>query len=186
MNCAEVGFTCNGTAFNDFLVGTPGSEQILGGEGNDVYQANGGNSILIDRSTTSSDYYTAVDPGDGQNTLIFDDGGSADFLDMGSFRALDDVTFIRFSGNDNLILNIDGGEPNIFRKVDISSHFSAGRIETIRFANGTLTGTQAESLAREATPEEQAALEEQRVELEESLPEKERSSSQDKDSPEKK
>jgi len=179
VQCADAGFECVGTGRRDRLVGTPGAENILGGEGNDIYQANGGNSFLIDRSVTSSDFYSNVDPGEGRNTIVFDDGGSADFLDMSSFRALDDIGFIRFNNGspgvaDELILIFErpsGG------KVVISEYFGKGRIESIRFANGSITGRQAESLAREATSEEKAEIEEQ---LGDHLPEVELASQNEK------
>lgn len=65
-------------------------------------------------------------------------------------RLFDDVTVVR--DDDSLVLDGPGGN-DIF----ISDHFGEGRIEKIKFANGTISGIRAESLAREATPEERAA-----------------------------
>jgi hypothetical protein len=156
VRCADVGFECVGTKGKDRLVGTPGAEQIFGEGGDDIYEANGGNTFLIDRSAKSSDTYTAVDPGEGRNTIINDSGGSADFLDMGSFR-FDDITFIRFNNgvNDDDELTMRGPE---FRDFDIENHFGKGRIEKIKFADRTIKGKQIKNLVREVTPEEQAAL----------------------------
>jgi len=167
--------TCFGTDGKDLMVGADSApeEEIFGGEGSDVYQGNGGNDILSDSSLTSNDIYTGYDPsftGFGLDEII-DDGGSADFLDLGSLRLLDDVKVIT-NNDDDLIL--DGpGDNDIF----IDAHFGQGRIEKIKFANGTITGTQAQGLAREATQEEQAAPEDER-------PDGERPS-QDKHSPSK-
>jgi len=171
------GSQCFGTDLNDFLVGTDANDLIRGGEGNDVYLAKGGDDALADDSKTSSDTYF---PGDFGFEQVADQGGSADLLDVGSLRLGDDLELVRGGSNFGSLVLDGPGSNDIF----IVDYFGAGRIETIRFANGTITGTQAESLAREATPEEQVALEEQRAELEESLPEEVRSS-QDKGSPEK-
>lgn len=158
VRCADVGFDCVGTNGKDRLVGTPGSEQIFGEGDNDIYEANGGNTFLIDRSAKSSDIYTDVDPGEGQNTIIADSGGSGDFLNMGSFK-FDDVTFVRFNNgiDDDDELTMRGPE---FRDFDIDNHFGKGRIEKIKFADRTIKGKQIRNLIREATPEEKAALEE--------------------------
>jgi Ca2+-binding RTX toxin-like protein len=165
VQCADVGFECVGTKGKDRLVGTPGAEQIFGKGGNDIYEANGGNTFLIDRSAKSSDIYTAVDPGEGRNTIINDAGGSADFLDMGSFR-FDDVRFIRLG--DELVL--EGPE---LRRARVENHFGKGRIEKIKFANRTIKGREIENLTRQATSEEQAAQKERLPEDEGSVQEKE-------------
>ncbi|MCA1716719.1 MAG: hypothetical protein LC781_07605 [Actinobacteria bacterium] len=146
---------CFGTDLNDFLVGTDLDKEISGKEGNDVYLGNGGDDVLFDSSLTSNDVYTGYEPnftGFGNDEII-DNGGSADFLDLSSLRMLDDVTLIRI----DQALSLDG--PGI-NDITITDHFGEGRIETIKFANATLTGTQTESLAREATPGEQAELKE--------------------------
>lgn len=170
VQCADVGFECVGTKGKDRLVGTPGAEQIFGKGGNDIYEANGGNTFLIDRSAKSSDTYTAVDPGEGRNTVIFDSGGSAYFLDMGSFR-FDDVTFIRFNNgvNDDDELTMRGPE---LRDFDIDNHFGKGRIERIKFADRTIKGKQIKNLVGEARAEEQTEPEERHGER---APEDERS-----------
>ncbi len=152
---------CEGTEGRDRLVGTDESDIVLGKGGKDVYQGNGDGDdpdFFDDTSTTSNDTYISF----GKDRIT-DFGGPADVLDLSSLRLIDEVTFTRsnitsFPGTppaDELVLNGPTGNG-----VFITDHFGRGRIETIKFANGTIADAQAASLAREATPEVQAALEE--------------------------
>jgi hypothetical protein len=156
---SETGNDCFGTQGRDRMVGTDSGENIFGQGGNDVYQANGGKDNMFDTSLTSSDTYTGYSASfTFFSDRIKDDGGSSDFLDLGSLRALDDIALVRIDdpdpNPDNLFLDGPG-----FNDILIVDHFGQGRIEKIKFANGTITGAQAQSLAREATTEEQATLE---------------------------
>jgi hypothetical protein len=166
VQCADIGQICEGTERRDRLVGTIFGENISGGEGNDIYEGNGGNDGFFDNSPTSSDTYR-----DGASTIV-DDGGTADSLDLGILRLGDDLGFVR--DNNDLLLDAPG-----VNDIFIEGHFGAGRIEKIKFANAIVTGTQTESLAREATPEEQAALEEKRPDDE--RPPEDESASQEKE-----
>jgi len=168
VTCNTTETFCSGTDGKDRLVGTDIRDTIFGEGGNDVYQGNGGNDVLIDFSPTSSDSYTgyaASVTGFGTDS-INDGGGSSDFLDFGTLRLADDISLVRqgdTDGSDNLFLDGPGGND-----VRIQDHFGQGRIEKIKFANGTVTGTQAQDLAREATEEEHAAIEERLTENEHS------------------
>jgi hypothetical protein len=161
VTCNTTDTFCSGTDRKDRLVGTNIRDTMLGEGGNDVYQGNGGNDVLFDLSPTSSDTYTgyAADFAGFGTDSINDNGGGSDFLDLGSLRMLDDVALVRrdVSGTDDDDLLLDGPGGN---DISIADHFGQGRIEKIRFANATVTGTQAQSLAREATEEEQAEIEE--------------------------
>lgn len=157
VQCPGIG-ACVGTERRDRLVGTNVAEAIDGGEGNDIYQANGGDDNLLESSVTSSDLYTGYS-GEFGFDEIFEEGGNADFLDLSSLRLFDEVTVVREDDPDpdpdDLVLDGPGAN-NVF----IDDHFGQGRIEKIKFANATVTGTQTQSLAREATEEEQAEIEE--------------------------
>lgn len=170
VTCNTTDTFCSGTDGRDRMVGTDIGDAMLGEGGNDVYQGNGGNDVLFDLSPTSSDAYTGYATsftGFGIDS-INDGGGGSDFLDLGSLKMLDDVALVRrdVSGSDDDDLLLDGPGGN---DISITDHFGQGRIEKIKFANGTLTGTQVENLAREATPEEQTAIEEHLPEHERSL-----------------
>jgi hypothetical protein len=150
-----VGQTCEGTDGRDRLLGTDSSDQMVGKGGKDIYRSNGEEDdpdFLDDRSTVSSDAYF-VFGGD----FVTDLGGPADVLDLGSLRLFDDVTFTRSN-----FVTVPGtppadelrllGPPG--NSVLIVDHFGRGRIETLRFANGTVSGGQAASLAGELAPGE--------------------------------
>jgi hypothetical protein len=183
VTCNTTDTFCSGTDGRDRLVGTGIRDTMLGEGGADIYRGNGGNDSLLDFSPTSSDTYTgyaANSAGFGAD-FINDGGGSSDLLDLGSLKMLDDVALIRrdVSGTDDDDLFLDGPGGN---DVTVTDHFGQGRIEKIKFANGTITGAQVESLAREATPEEQTVIEEHFDEekLGERLPEEERASQDEK------
>lgn len=161
VTCNTTDTFCSGTDGRDRLVGTNIRDTMLGEGGADIYRGNGGNDSLLDFSPTSSDTYTgyAANPTGFGSDSINDGGGGSDFLDLGSLKALDDVALIRrdVSGTDEDDLLLDGPGEN---DVSVTDHFGQGRIEKIQFANATVTGSQTESFAREAIPEEQAAIEE--------------------------
>ena len=148
VQCAGLGQRCDGTERSYRLVGTIFGENISGGEGNDVYEGNGGDASFSDSSPTSGDTYQANGADD-----ILRNGGKSDFLDLGFLMLGDDLGFIR--QNNNLVLDGPGGND-----VFIERHFGVGRIEKIKFANATITCIQAQSLAREVSEEEQAKIEE--------------------------
>jgi hypothetical protein len=110
---------------------------------------------LEDESTTSSDYYLFRGTTHVGNDTIVDHGGSFDTLDLSqtNFRVL--YSTVTRSGN-SLFID-DGGGGN---SVLIINHFRARRIETLKFANGTISAAQAQSMAQEATPSEEASLQE--------------------------
>jgi hypothetical protein len=148
VTCNTTDTFCSDTDGRNRLLGTNIRDTMLGEGGNDVYQGNGGNDVLLDFSPTSSDTYTgyATNVTSFGTDSIDDNGGNSDFLDLGSLRMADDISLVRqgdTDGSDNLFLDGPGGND-----VRIQNHFGQGRIEKIKFANGTITGRQAESLAR--------------------------------------
>lgn len=152
------GLDCIGTATNDFLIGGPADrprgavDVIGGGEGNDVY--------LFPSTKFSDD--------DGDPASISDRGGGGDVVGLSSY-GIEDFEVSRDDIGEVNELVLDGpGE----RDIDIFNFFDGGffegKIETFLFREGLFTGDELASKATEATPEEQAALQER-------LPEDERS-----------
>ena len=143
------GFSCIGTAGNDHLVGRAGTFDVIRGqEGNDVYEGNGGSfgrDFLLDESTTSSDTYVFKDPDLVGDSFIDDCGGGSDTVDLSStsFRLLDNVTISRQNDAQSLCpgatdaddLTLTGPEGT----VEIIDQYGVGKMEKIKFANGTLT-----------------------------------------------
>jgi hypothetical protein len=154
----EDSFDCNGTAANDFLIGGPEDrpsgafDRISGGEGTDVYNGGDGSDDLVDDSTTSSDVYLfpSTDFGEGD---VFDDGGAGDLVGLGSY-SVEDFGVLGFE--DNLFLDGPGE-----KDVEISGFSGGGKIEFFLFREGYFTGEQVAGGLTQASPEEQAALEEQ-------------------------
>lgn len=141
----EGSIRCVGTDGNDHLIGRAAgfADLITGKEGNDVYEGNGGHDELTDVSTTSSDTYVFKGPDLGLNR-VEDCGGSSDTVDLSStsFRLLDNVTITRQNAlddcpgasADDLTLSDPAGGT-----VEIIDQYGVGKVEKIKFANGTLT-----------------------------------------------
>ena len=143
-------FSCVGTAGNDHLIGRAGTFDVIrGGEGNDLYEGNGGDGVsgrdfLVDESTTSNDTYVFKSPTFGTGAHVIDCGGGSDIVDLSStsFRLLDNVTIIRQNSLTGCAgapaaddLDLIGPEGT----VRIIDQYGVGKVETIKFANGTLT-----------------------------------------------
>ena len=93
----------DGTSGNDSLVGTPGSDRILGFDGND---------LLIGRNSDDS-----LLGGDGRDVLVGETGD--DFLDGGA----DNDNLIGSSGTDRFVLRQGDGRDTIFDYLDGTDSF---------------------------------------------------------------
>ena len=134
---------CVGTAGNDRLIGRGGTfDAVFGKEGNDVYEGNGGGE-LIDSSTISSDTYVFKGSDLGA-TFVEDCGGGADTVDLSStsFRLLDNATIFRVDNFDNTCNGTNADDLILSGPeglVEIVDHYGTGKVEKVKFANGTLT-----------------------------------------------
>ena len=142
---------CDGTRRNDYLIGGPASrspngetDYIYGEEGGDVYKGGGGGDVLTDNSTTSNDRYLfpstefslpgPISPG---WTLVQDFGGSADVLNLSSYKSTD---FARSQFYGNLrTLRLDG--PGA-RDIHIYDFFTTNSIDTFKFSDRTVTAAE--------------------------------------------
>ena len=133
---------CNGTRANDYLVGTnEGSDDIYGGEGNDVYNGKGGWDSWRDLSTTSNDtYLVGKIEAPFEAASITDDGGSSDKVDLRPYSSTDLSSGTGTGSNGNMFIYIDG-----HHMVEISNHESSP-IEYFQFADKVLTAAQIEAL----------------------------------------
>lgn len=154
VQCADVGFDCVGTDHRDRLVGTDSNESLRSFGGSDILKGNGGDDTL--QGGTGGDTYAGY-VGEFGSDFIFDIGGDSDLLDLSSFRS-EDFLILSVVGDTDLFLFGPGDN-----KIEIDSQFGTRRIEKIKFANKTLSGKQIEVQAREVTPEEQAALQAERL-----------------------
>ncbi|HMP56456.1 MAG TPA: Ig-like domain-containing protein, partial [Novosphingobium sp.] len=126
--------TLVGLGGDDWLIGKGGDDDLSGGPGVDSLEGGLGN-----------DTYRFA-PGDGQDVII-DAGGSADVLEFGAGIAPGDIRVRQSSDGSALILLVGtAGE-----RVRIEDALGQGRIETVRFADGTIWGM-ADLLARAASP----------------------------------
>jgi hypothetical protein len=140
----QTGFTCEGTDRKDRLYGknqTNGAHEVIRGkEGNDIYDDRGGIDSLEDASTTSSDSYLFSGASFGPTDQIVDAGGSSDKVDLSqtTFRLFDNTAIRKtdFDGDTQADdLEISGPEGTVY----ISDHFGSGKMETINFANATVS-----------------------------------------------
>ncbi|OWW20174.1 calcium-binding protein [Noviherbaspirillum denitrificans] len=135
----------NGMGGDDVLYGGDGNDTLLGGDGND--NLNGDEGIDILDGGAGNDVLSGGRGGDtyrfgrgsGQDLIIEDDWttGQADTIELGTNILPEDVLLQR-DGN-NLILGIKGTTDRVI----MSSWFqdSRFRVEQVRFADGTIWGT---------------------------------------------
>ena len=153
-NSPDNNYTCNGTPGNDYLVGGPASrspngetDYMYGGEGDDVYDGGGGGDVLTDNSTTSNDRYplpstevSSPSPISLGVAYIQDFGGSADVLDLGSYKSTD---FARshFQYNPRT-LRLDG--PGA-RDIHIYDFFTTNSVDYFKFSDRTIMADEIKS-----------------------------------------
>lgn len=171
VQCANVGFDCRGTDRRDRLVGTDSDDSLISLGSGDVLKGNGGDDTL--QGGAGDDTYTGY-KGDFGSDLIFDAGNGSDLLDLSSFRS-EDFSIVSVDGDTDLFLFGPGDN-----EIEIDGQFGTRKIEKIEFADKTIKASQLEGLAREATPEKQAELEEKRSK-DEYPPEDERSPQEEKE-----
>ncbi|CAA9431541.1 MAG: hypothetical protein AVDCRST_MAG78-1735 [uncultured Rubrobacteraceae bacterium] len=142
-------YTCKGTAGKDRLVGGPADrspygahDQMYGKEGNDVYQGGNGRDIFTDESITSSDRYVFPSTEfsfDSTSSFTYawvrDWGGSADVLDLASYR-YDDFDRRNWLGQD---LYLEGPEA---RDILIEDFFTSNTIDYFKFSDRTVTAAE--------------------------------------------
>ena len=109
---------------DDILSGSAGADWLFGGEGNDIYR---------------------IGIGDGLDR-VSDSGGTLDVLEFTSGIAPDDISVEQSSDGLDLILRVAGTD----QRVRIENALTSGRIEQVRFADGT-NWTVADLLARAST-----------------------------------
>lgn len=147
-NSTSDNLTCDGTRGNDYLIGGPASrspygatDYIYGGEGDDVYKGGNGADVLTDDSTKSNDRYLFPSTEfslPGPITLGFasiqDFGGSADVLNLSSYKSTD-FALSHFYGNTRT-LHLDG--PGA-RDINVYDFFTTNSIDTFKFSDRTIT-----------------------------------------------
>ncbi|MGB3165783.1 MAG: calcium-binding protein, partial [Alteraurantiacibacter sp.] len=99
---------------NDELAGNAGADQLEGGHGDDTYR---------------------FDRGDGHDRIV-DAGGAADVLAFGDGIAATEIRVSQSSDGSALILKIAGTGD----RVRIDNALTGGKLETVRFADGTEWG----------------------------------------------
>lgn len=109
---------------NDFLDGGAGDDVMTGGTGNDFLTDAAGNDTYV------------FGPGDGSD-MVMDLGGDADRLVLTGGLTPEDVGFER--AGDDLLVTLNGSTDS----VQVTGYFSAGHIEAIEFADGTVYDTAA-------------------------------------------
>ena len=139
-------YTCKGTAGKDRLVGGPADrspygahDQMYGKEGDDVYMGGNGRDIFTDESITSNDRYVLPSTEfsfDSTSSFVYtwvkDWGGSADVLDLSSYR-YDDFERRNWLSRD-LYLEGDGA-----RDILIDGFFVSNTIDYFKFSDRTVT-----------------------------------------------
>jgi len=125
-------------AGDDVIYGTELAETLNGGAGDDVLRGLGGDDMLdgaagVDRleGGDGSDTYRFGRAG-GQDAIA-DAAGSADMLLLDAGIAPADVTVEQSRDGANLILKVKGSEA----RITIENALGTGRVEKIRFADGT-------------------------------------------------
>ena len=142
-------YTCKGTARKDRLVGGPADrspygahDQMYGGEGDDIYKGGAGPDVFTDQSATSDDRYVFPSTEFSRSSTssftyawIKDWGGSADVLDLSSYR-YDDFDRRNWLGKD-LYLEGDGA-----RDILIDGFFTYNTIDYFKFSDRTVTAAE--------------------------------------------
>ncbi|HVJ01429.1 MAG TPA: calcium-binding protein, partial [Sphingomonas sp.] len=138
------------SAGDDRIPGTTGADVLTGGSGDDTLDALGGNDILnggtgFDRllgGAGDDEYRYAL--GDGFD--VISDGAGADTLVFAAGISVADIRVEQVRDGSAMVLVIGDNQG----RVTIDQALGAGRIETVRFADGTVL-THADLLARVAT-----------------------------------
>jgi Ca2+-binding RTX toxin-like protein len=139
---------CDGTRRNDYLIGGPASrspygatDYIYGEEGDDVYKGGNGADVLTDNSTKSNDRYlfpstefSLPGPISLGFATIQDFGGSADVLNLSSYKSTD-FAWSHFYGNTRT-LHLDG--PGA-RDINVYDFFTTNSIDSFKFSDRTIT-----------------------------------------------
>ena len=136
--------TISGLGGDDSLDGGSGADLLQGGAGNDVLEGGNGNDTLDGGAGNDSvaggrgaDTYQ-FGSGSGQDVISESGKADVDVLQLGAGITADGVTWVHHG--DDLLLTLTGSSDTL-RVVD---HFSEseedGRIEQIRFADGTVLG----------------------------------------------
>ncbi|WP_270934523.1 tandem-95 repeat protein [Falsiroseomonas oryzae] len=112
--------TLTGLAGDDRLLGKGGDDDLAGGPGVDLLEGGLGDDI----------YRFA--PGDDQDRII-DEGGGSDVLELAAGILPEDVRVVQSSDGSAIVLRIGSTGD----RVRIENALAAGRIEIVRFANGT-------------------------------------------------
>jgi Ca2+-binding RTX toxin-like protein len=135
------GFDLDGTEWDDVIAGTGITDRIRGLGGNDVLRGGAGNDILEGgtgfdtlEGGAGNDSYV-FNRGDGADTILETDG--ADTLVFGSGIVPAEITFTRRAGS--LVLGIAGSDDEVILQ-DWGINLAA-RVETVRFADGTVWDT---------------------------------------------
>jgi Ca2+-binding RTX toxin-like protein len=131
----DLGDTLTGGAGNDHLIGGTGNDDLDGGVGSDLLEGGAGNDT----------YHFAR--GGGQD-VINDASGSSDVLLFDASIVAGDIVVSQSSDGANLILAVRGTSD----RITIQNAWGTGRIEHIRFADGTEWAVQ-DILNRLATPD---------------------------------
>jgi VCBS repeat-containing protein len=130
------------TTGNDVIYGTDAAETLDGGAGDDRLIGLDSNDTLIggtgvDRleGGLGDDTYR-FSLGDGQDT-ISDGGGTNDVLELGAGIATTDIIVEQSIDGANLVLKVKGPTGETGERVTIEQALDTGRIEHVRFADGT-------------------------------------------------
>ena len=121
---------------------------MSGGEGNDVYNGGDGGDSLHDESVKSNDRYLfpstefGLVNGSSLTALVQDLGGSADVLDLGSYKSTDFARVRPNDGNGSTNLLLDG--PGA-RDIYVSDFFTTNSIDSFRFSDRPITADEIKS-----------------------------------------
>ncbi|MCC7276184.1 MAG: tandem-95 repeat protein, partial [Alphaproteobacteria bacterium] len=112
--------TLSGLAGDDRLLGKGGDDRLTGGTGVDLLEGGLGDDIYV------------FLPGDDQDRIL-DEGGSADLIRLGAGILPGDVRVTQSSDGSAIVLHIGSAGD----RIRIEDALGAGRIELVRFEDGT-------------------------------------------------
>ncbi|HEX8224132.1 MAG TPA: tandem-95 repeat protein, partial [Allosphingosinicella sp.] len=145
-----IGMVLGSTTGDDLIYGTDGADSIGGSSGDDILHGRLGGDIIAggagaDRAEGGggSDVYRFA-RGDGQDVVLDSEG--TDTIEFGELILPTDIVVMQSRDGANLILKLKESD----QRITIENALGTGRIETIRFHNGT-EWTQADLLGRLAT-----------------------------------
>lgn len=121
---------------NDDILGGASEDWLFGGDGNDVLTGGAGNDVL-DGGSDDDTYRFAL--GDGQDVIREDNGtgsGGGDTIEFAAGIVPGDVIVSQDGYGSDLVLQLAGTDDRITIKKAIAD--SAARVETVRFADGTV------------------------------------------------